>query len=89
MQDEKNQQSYYNKINRHIIDIGPCSVPKTIILIVGNVIIMIHLSSPLVIEEHKRLNAIPQSDNRIQNSMERDTQFVLKLFLCHGGQGGG
>ena len=53
MQDEKNQQSYYNKINRHTIDIGPCSVPKPIILVIGNVIIMIHLSSPLVIIEHK------------------------------------
>lgn len=53
MQDEKNQQSYYNKVNRHIIDIGPCSVPKPIILVIGNVIIMIHLSSPLVIIEHK------------------------------------
>ena len=50
MQDKKNQQSYYNKLNRLTIDIGS-SVPKPIIIIT-KFNHMIHLS-PLVIIEHK------------------------------------
>ena len=53
MQDKKNQQSYYNKINRHILDIGPSSVPEPIIYLLPNLVIMIHLSFPLVIVEHE------------------------------------